>query len=229
MLPKTVIVWLLGATVGEDGETELIRGVPATAVKVKEFDCWPFGLFTRIVYAPGFASVMIIWNDVPDTFWICAPLSVELPPLHVTDTVRPAWKFAPNTLTVWSFGPAVGAAGEIEPMLGGCDAAATAVNVNEFDCCPFGLFTRTVYAPGFASVMIIWNEVPDTFWIWAPLSIALPPIHVTETVRPDWKFAPDTVTVWSFGPAVGVAGETEPMLGGCIAAGIALNVNGVDC
>lgn len=68
MLPEIVIVWLLGPDVGDDGETELITGVPATAVKVKEVDCWPFGLLTRIAYDPGFASVMIIWKDVPDTF-----------------------------------------------------------------------------------------------------------------------------------------------------------------
>jgi hypothetical protein len=70
------------------------------AMKLKEFDCCPLGLFTRIVYVPGPPRVMIIWNDVLVTFWICVPLRVEPPPAHDTVTVKPPTKLVPDTVIV---------------------------------------------------------------------------------------------------------------------------------
>src|SRR6266571_3692528 len=110
---------------------ELMLGVDTAALTLKPnvFDWPPSGLLTLMVQAPGPLNVMIIWNEVAVTDWICDPLSVVPPPPgKPTATVSPLWNPEPFTVTVWLLGPAVGVEGEIELMLGEVTPATT-VNV----------------------------------------------------------------------------------------------------
>src|SRR6266851_529856 len=108
----------------------------APTLKLNVLDCPPSGLFTLMVQVPAPLSVAIIWKDPALTDWICDPLSVVPPPPgKPIDTVSPLWNPDPFTVTVWLFGPAVGDAGEIEPMLG-VDLAVLTLKLNVLDCPP---------------------------------------------------------------------------------------------
>ena len=74
----------LGAVLG------LHATVPDDALNENVFDWLLSGLLTLMVYAPAPPNVMIIWNEVAVTDWICDPLSVVPPPPgNPTATVSP--------------------------------------------------------------------------------------------------------------------------------------------
>ena len=56
-------------TISSTKSNDEMLGLVDCTVNPNVLDCWPFGLFTRIVHVPGPLSVICIWNELALTLF----------------------------------------------------------------------------------------------------------------------------------------------------------------